>query len=224
MSRLGEMLGGWEEPLQGGQLPVGANPGCRFYPKSGHNVCHAFLAFYESQGGPARFGYPISEFKLENDRIVQYFQGFRFDWYPEAPAGYQVRLAPLGRIHFQVMGYDQALLRPGLPGDMTSYRIVALKLQAAVWKPVVGPSDVQRVFLMVRDQNLQPVAGAAVMLVARFPDEERTYMLPTTDARGLSTFELAFQGQKPGATVALEFYVLKDEIQALTRDSFLIWW
>jgi hypothetical protein len=45
-----------------------------------------------------------------------------------------------------------------------------------------------------------------------------------TDSNGVSAFTLTFEAQPPGTNVPLEFWVLKDDIQATTRDSFRIWW
>ena len=224
LSPLGEYLGGWQPPLHGDPSLIGPNPGCKYYPESGHTVCYAFLAYYEQHGGPALFGYPISEFKLENDRIVQYFQGFRLDWYPDDPMGTEVRVAPLGRLHFEAAGYDRALLRPGLPSDMILYRVLELLPKASVWKPVVQSSDTQHVYVTVRDQNLNPVAGVSVTLNAHFPQGDRTLIMPVTDESGLSQLSLDFAGESPGNDVNLEFWIVRGEIQASTRDSFRIWW
>ncbi len=216
------MLGGWQLPVDG---PPNAEPGaCRYYAESGHSVCYAFLEFYDQYGGPAMFGYPISEFRLEGERIVQYFQGFRLDWHPEDDLAAGVRVAPLGRIHFDSAGYDSRLLRPALPSDIFLYRITELRPKASVLRPVVGSRDTQEVFLQVLDQNRNPVRGAAVTLWARFPGEERTLIMPATDDQGLSRLSLSFEGQPAGQTVLLEFWVVYGEFQALTQDSFLIWW
>ncbi|HMK07860.1 MAG TPA: hypothetical protein VK449_02410, partial [Anaerolineales bacterium] len=109
LAALGEALGGWQAPLDAAEIPGAADANCRYYAESGHSVCHAFLSFYQAHGGPDSFGYPISEFQLVGDRIVQYFQAIRLDWYPETPSGEPVRVAPLGRQHFDQMGYDPAL-------------------------------------------------------------------------------------------------------------------
>jgi hypothetical protein len=224
LSPLGEYLGGWQPPLAGEARVLSANPGCRFYPESGHSVCHAFLDFYDRNGGPAQFGFPISEFRLENDRIVQYFQGFRLDWYPDDPLGSEVRVAALGRLQFEVAGYDRALLRPNLPFDMIFYRVVDLRPRAAVWKPVVQSTDSQHVYLTVHDQNLNPVSGAAVTLIAHFPTGDQIVTMPITDEQGVSQVTLTFEGQPAGSDVNLEFRVVRGEMQASTRDSFKIWW
>jgi hypothetical protein len=224
LAALGEALGGWEAPLGPEQIPASADATCRYYPESGHAVCHAFLDFYQANGGPALFGYPISEFKLEGERIVQYFQAFRFDWYPEAPAGAQVRLAPLGRQHFDKMGYDPALLRPELPSDILLYQVLELRPAVSVADAVLGSQGTQTVFVTVRDQNLNPVPNATVVLTIHLAGADRILLLPVTDERGLTQITFDYSGQPQGWTTALEATAVRGGLQAMTRGSFLIWY
>lgn len=224
LSALGEALGGWQSPMPESQSPFGAAPGCRYYPESGHSVCHAFLQFYRAHGGPDLFGYPISEITIESDRMVQYFQSFRLDWYPEDPGGGGVRVAPLGRRHLEAMGYDLALLRPQLPGDRLTYQVTQLQAASSVGAAVAGSSGAQQVYLVVRDQNLNPVPRASVLLVARFPSVERTLMMPLTDDHGVSRFTLTYDRVSPGSNVDLEFWVMFGGLAVTTRDSFRVWW
>jgi hypothetical protein len=221
MPVLGELLGGWQAPLTSGGAP---SSGCQFYPESGHRICYAFLDFFNQHGGSELFGYPISEFTLESGRVVQYFQRFRLDWYPEASDGRQVRVAPLGAAHFDVMGYDPNLLKSNPPEDMVQYRVLELRPQVSIWKPVVQSSDAQRVFVVVRDQNLMPVQDAWVTLNVKFADYERVLVMPSTDTGGVSQVDLEFEGQPPGMTISLEVLVSNGELQVSTRDSFLVWW
>jgi hypothetical protein len=49
--------------------------------------------------------------------------------------------------------------------------------------------------------------------------------MPQTDERGVSQVDLKFQNQKRGTNVDLELWVVwRGELQAVTRDSFRIWW
>ena len=205
-------------------LASGSSADCEYYAISGHSVCYMFLDFYRSHGGPQLFGYPVSEFTIENDRLVQYFQGFRLDWYPENPPGNQVQVAPLGRVHFNLMGYDRDLLRPKTPSDAMLYEVIELHPQAVVAHPVLGGEGVQTVYVVVRDQNLLPVESAAVTLVAHFPGETRTLLLPPTDAQGVSSLDMRFENQTPGTEVDLEYFVSSGTVLTMTRDSFRIWW
>lgn len=205
-------------------LSIRSNADCEFYSLTGHSICFMFLDFYHENGGPELFGYPVSEFTIENDRLVQYFQGFRLDWYPENLPGQQVLAAPLGRVHFEVMDYNDDLLRPKAPSNAMMYEVVELQPHASVSKPITGSSDTQLVYVVVRDQNLLPVSSAAVTLVANFPDEARTLVFPPTDEAGITQLEIEFEGQTPGAQVDLDIYVSSGTVLTRTSDSFRIWW
>ncbi len=93
-----------------GELPfqaVQANPACRYFPETGHNLCGGFRTYWETFGGLAVYGLPISEeFREVNpdtgvEYTVQYFERQRFEWHPgEWPERYDVLL---GRIGVQVL-------------------------------------------------------------------------------------------------------------------------
>ncbi|MEK6588194.1 MAG: hypothetical protein AABY97_05070 [Chloroflexota bacterium] len=221
---LGVLLGGWDLPLPANRFPIGRSPGCRYYAQSGHQVCHSFLDFYEARGGPAVFGYPITEFRIENGRMVQYFQDLRLDWYPEAEEGDYIRVGPLGRAHFDFMGYSQELLTPIIPGDLAEYSVLELQLSASVLRPLLGAGESQRAYLVVSDQNHRPVEGAAALLTVYLPEGVQFKMLPLTDRNGVAQTELILDGQLPGTRVPLEYTVIYEGLFALTRDSFYIWW
>jgi hypothetical protein len=169
-------------------------------------------------------GLPISEFRLEGGRIVQYFERLRLDWHPEAEPGGWVRPGPLGREHFALAGFDPALLKPRTAPAGAEYRVVTLIAAASIEKPLVTPDEAQRVHLVVRDQNLQPVQGAAVLLTVFLPEGLQIQMLPLTDASGHTQAELDLSGQPPGSRVDLDLTVLYRDLTAFARDSFYIWW
>ena len=221
---LGVLIGGWDLPLPASRLPIGHSPGCRYYEGSGHQVCHAFLDFYESHGGPGVFGFPISEFRIEQARVVQYFHSFRLDWYPEAEDGRPIRIAPLGRAHFDRMGYSADLLAPLDPADQEQYSVLALRSNASVLNPLLGTGEIQRAYLIVSDQNNRPVEGAAALLTVYLPDGLQFRLMPLTDRNGVAQIELRLDDQQPGTRVALEYTVVYGGLFALTRDSFYVWW
>jgi hypothetical protein len=96
--------------------------------------------------------------------------------------------------------------------------------KASVLSPVLESNGYQRVYLIVRDQNLNPVEGAASLLTVYFPNDVETWLMPLTDEYGISQLNLEIKNQPPGSSVVLEFRVVLDELQTTTRDSFRIWW
>lgn len=225
LAELGVLVGGWDLPQPGSRLPIGSSPNCRYYEQSGHQVCHAFLEFYEAHGGPDTFGLPTTEFRVAGDRVVQYFEKFRLDWTPETGSTGQIRVGPLGQEHFDRMGYGPALLAPVPPGDLSDYRVLQLRLNASVSKPLVSANEAQSIYLTVSDQNFRPVEGAATLLTIRLPDAPpRFEMLPLTDQNGVTRAEVRLEDLPPGTRVALEYTVVFGSLSALTRDSFYVWW
>ena len=103
-------------------------------------------------------------------------------------------------------------------------RIQKLLPKGSVQYPVVGSYATQHVYLIVRDQDLNPVEGAASLLTVHFPNEVQNWLMPLTDEYGVSQLVLEVKNQPPGTSVVLEFQVVFDELEAATRDSFRIWW
>ena len=61
------------DPLPARRADSLASPTTATSPRLGRRCNYAFLAYWESQGGLDRFGYPISDEMPENGRTVQYF-------------------------------------------------------------------------------------------------------------------------------------------------------
>jgi hypothetical protein len=68
----------------------------RYFPETGHSVRGEFLEFFETHGGLAVFGYPLTDEFTQDGRRVQYFQKVRMEWHPEFPEPYNVQLGLLG--------------------------------------------------------------------------------------------------------------------------------
>ncbi len=83
--------------------PVSAqnDSNCTFYSATGHRLCFGFRAYWESHGGLAIFGYPISEEFQENGVTVQYFQRQRLEYHPENSPEWQVEGGLLGTQVYQ---------------------------------------------------------------------------------------------------------------------------
>jgi hypothetical protein len=82
-----------------------ANTGWRtFYPQTGHTVTYRFRQFYFSEGGPATFGYPVTEKFEQGGTLVQYFENAEFVWHATSPASGVVDLKPLGEQRLTSLG------------------------------------------------------------------------------------------------------------------------
>jgi hypothetical protein len=219
---LGEILGGWQPPLEGDHLDFAYRPGCRFFSETWHMVCHSFLDFFETHGGAKLFGYPISEIQVENGTLVQYFQNFRFEWKQGSSPSNEITFSPLGQMHFDLMGYNRDLLQENPDDTGLTPLAQDLKLESSVALPTIHSGDVQTVYLTVRDQNLRPLSGASVLLKVLYPTGTQVLLMPVTDKNGVSMIEITTGYAMPGGDVALEFQVLYRDVRSQTRDSFIV--
>ncbi len=87
--------------------------GGRFFEVTGHSLHGAFRTFWETRGGLARFGYPLTEELIEPEpgsgrpRTVQYFERARFEHFPElSGTSYEVQLTRLGEAALQRAGVE----------------------------------------------------------------------------------------------------------------------
>jgi len=86
----------------------------KYFPETGHNITGEFYDFFmDNEYAEIVFGYPITEmfFDPVSGHWVQYFQNARFEFFPNNPLGYQIKLTRLGEI----------LYEPGLAIDLSSY-------------------------------------------------------------------------------------------------------
>lgn len=88
-----------------GQVPNNS-PGSVLFAQTGHRVGGAFLAYWQSHGGLAQQGYPVSdEFTEMSDLdgkpyMVQYFERAVFEFHPENPPESRVLLSQLGTYRY----------------------------------------------------------------------------------------------------------------------------
>jgi hypothetical protein len=81
-----------------------AQAGCQTFPETGKAVCGRFLEYWQSNGGVAQHGYPISDEFREISSLngqtytVQYFERARFEAHPGNQAPYDVLLGQFGRL------------------------------------------------------------------------------------------------------------------------------
>lgn len=105
----------WVNNLLGRQtaraLPS-TDPDCKYVEATGHNVCSAFLSFYEAQGA-AHLGPPVAESAQDPRGVLrQDFEYGSLEIVDGSP-----RLAAIGRSFFAARGYSALLLEP--EGDAT---------------------------------------------------------------------------------------------------------
>jgi len=206
------------------QLVINNPFACRIFTETGYSVCFAFLEFFEQNGGVAQFGYPISPFEFRNNQIVQYFEKARFEWRPGLAEGQRIGLTDLGRIYFDQINEDPAFLKPSIQGVSGPNLVLDLQVRAFPNKAVTTSSDQQTIYVLVQDQNLQPIAGANGIATVRLPNGEVYSQSFLVNERGLCTFSFNFQNQQNGLLVYIDIAVTYSGLQGTTSTSFRIWY
>ncbi|MGI8587690.1 MAG: PQQ-dependent sugar dehydrogenase [Chloroflexia bacterium] len=122
-------------------------PGGSYFPQTGHNLRNSFKDYWESHGGLALYGYPISEEFSEVSQsdgktyTVQYFERNRFEWHPQnSDPRYQVLLGLLG---VQVGGFPV----PPIPvADTQTQLAVPAEFNSGKWTTphmMTGPAGMK---------------------------------------------------------------------------------
>lgn len=215
---------GRETYVSKGGIEVGNSFSCRLYHETGFSVCFAFLEFYEDNGGAAQFGFPISNFENHDSKIVQYFERARLEWQPWRPDGFRVVISDLGRTYFDQLGEDPALLQPAGPINNAPRVITELRVRAFVLKAVTLSSDNQTFFVIVQDQNLQPISNAACTAVVNWHNGARDSSSLFSDRNGIGIYSLQFSDQEKGSLVSVEVTCAHDGLTGSTITAFRIWY
>ena len=220
-------LGGFFYTSSGRELPLPANfPACEYFQETGKQVCYAFLDYFEANGGAVQFGYPISNFEIQDELIVQYFQRARFEWHPELPQGKRVTLTNLGYRYFYKIGEDPArLLAIWAPDSGIPIPVLSLRVRAFPLDAVLPKAGSQTIFIIVQDQNLLPVSNAQVTLVIKLPSgkEQRVIVPGSTNKSGIIQFTFDFSGETTGVAQVI-VTAAYETFQKQTITSFRVWW
>ena len=207
-----------------GPLSVNNTFACRLYAETGFSVCFAFLEFLDQYGGVAQFGYPISNFEYHENKIVQYFQKARLEWQPWKNEGQRVVVSDLGRIYFDKLGEDPGLLASVKPIDNSLQVTTSLQVRAFAWKAVTLASDTQLIFVIVQDQNLQPIANSNCAAVVHWPDGRSETTSIATNTNGVGIISLSFVNQPYGSLIYTDVACTSNGLSATTTTSFRIWY
>lgn len=198
-------------------------PSCRQFPQTGYQVCYAFLAFFESNGGISQFGYPISGLESHDGWFVQYFQRARFEWHPERSPGEKVMLSNLGTSFFQFNNENPSLLKPKLNDNLPIQPVSNLHVYAFVEKPISSVRGNQALYVIVYDQNYHPVEDAFASFIINLPNGESIEgKMDETDSRGISSIQFPIVSDKAG-TAEITVTITLGALQKITQTSFQLW-
>ncbi len=215
---------GRETFVSAGSLVVNSAFACRTFAETGFSICFAFLEFFDKHGGVAQFGYPISGFEYHENKLVQYFEKARLEWQPWRAEGQRVVVSDLGRLYFDKLGEDPALLAPVSPIGNIPMTITNIQVRAFAWKAVTLSTDNQVFFVIVQDQNMQPVANATCTAIVHWPNGANDSTIINTNVNGVGIISLSFTNQPYGSLIYTDITCKYDTLSAITTTSFRIWY
>lgn len=215
---------GRETYTTSGKLTPNNSMGCRTFTETGFSVCFAFLEFFEKYGGAAQFGFPISEFEYHENKLVQYFEKTRLEWQPWKAEGQRVVVSDLGRVYFDKLREDPALLNPASPIGNAPQTIQKLQVRAFAWKAVTLPSDSQLFYVIVQDQNNQPVFNATCTAIVYWSNGTNNTTSISTNTNGVGIISLSFNNQPYGSLISTNITCNYNSLNGSTTTSFRIWY
>ncbi len=206
-------------------IPANATA-CRSFPETGHSLCYDFLAYWEAHNGEQYLGRPISPLEKEGDRIVQYLEYGRLEWHPENVGGAQIVLANLGEVYFQVSGENPQLLKAIGGAFIARQSITAIQAHAFVTRASVSQQDEQHIYIIVRDQNKQPIEGATAAVTLLYPDgsSARYAARQNTNRFGFTVVDVAVNARTTGIVEVRVDITAPNGLEESTRTSFRIWY
>lgn len=215
---LGDELGKQTAPQPVKETPP--DPNCHLFLETGHRACFEFLKYWRNYGGLDSFGYPITEYTIENGIIVQYFQRAKMEWHPEKSKDQRMQLAPLGSIYFDYAQLPRQWVIPASFGEVTSIRA-----GASVLESYVSRGKTQTAYIYVTDQLGKPVPGASVTLIIHRPGGDEGFTLTPTSEQGATFLTFNVGNVAPGTMIPVEFIVNYPNLKEIrTRTSYMVWY
>ncbi len=211
----------------GDKASIIPNPtACKYFREFNHWICYEFMEFFESHGGVDQFGYPISGPEFHHKTIVQYFQYARLEWHPENEKGQRVLLGALGREYFTIRNEDSTHLQPQylqLPPDSTP--IESLRVFVSVGEPVTQRGGEQTYYVVIHDQDRNPVPNARVVMNITLPDGNfENFNLAPSDENGISISPPLKVNSEALGSATVNVSVEVDGIEGTAITSYFIWW
>ncbi len=207
-------------------IPAPSDPSCTYFIETGHTVCYQFLDYWRQAGGLDMFGYPITEYMIEDGMIVQYFQRAKMEWQPSKPAGQRIQLAALGELYYHQAGLPESQLQPTQPGGIVDVKTTtSVQAHASALNGSAPRGGLQAAYVRVVDQLNRPLSDAAVTLIIHYPQGDKSLLLSPTDSQGVTMQTFDAGNAAPGTIISLEFIISYPglaPVQAPT--SYMIWY
>jgi hypothetical protein len=189
-------------------------PNTGYYTRYGHNISYAIYDFYNTYGGETVFGQPISEWQIQDNHFVQYFENVVLTVQFNLPPDQTVQLADLGRK--VVTAQSQTAPRQAPP-----------KLLVVATEPLhdilLNPeSDQQTLTVRALDETGLPVAGAKVKFVVHTPRGDMQ-LVSETNSDGYASYSFKLNSYKSGDFMLYDVAVSYGALTSAATGSFVTW-
>ncbi len=134
------------------------SPGSVLFQQTGHRLGGKFLDYWNTHGGLAQQGYPISDEFMEQSDLngktyrVQYFERAVFEYHPENQPPYDVLLSQLGKFR-----YDEVAQAP--KPDANGIQVIGISQGPQHYPLLAGPHAAPGLNVWVYQNDPQPVIG-----------------------------------------------------------------
>jgi hypothetical protein len=192
-------------------------PNSFYSTKFGHNVIYTMYEFFNSHGGVEMFGHPLSEVRVEDGKLVQYFENAAIIWRSGSPTEEASKLLNLGQQSLPPSAINlNTTTRPNPPQMLT--------LSKEVLYPTYPVDDglPQVLKVWVQDENSSPVAGANAVFTVKTPAGNQQYA-SVTDVAGFASASFALSAYKNREYMTYNIRVSYGNLSAGIEDSFLPW-
>jgi hypothetical protein len=201
---------------------------CRYFEESVYPVCYLFRQYYDAYQGESFIGLPVSNVRIVDGRLVQYFEFARMEWWPENEVGPHVVLTELGQ-----MDYARNVSRAD--PESPAAEIVLPEVNLFPQRPLVGSSDTQRIFVVVQDREFKPIANATITYQVvregnQLRDNQKVVVPmrkgPVSDPFGISTLSIApISGTGPRDQFKVIVTVVVPDVGEVTAETtYRVWW
>ena len=229
-----EPLGALDAPEVPSISAPAASDQVHYFPETGHSVTMAFLDFFAAYGGQQPFGFPLTEFRQEDDLAVQWFENVRLEWRPELPDGQRVQLSPLGEINYQ--RYQGNLPRQETIQETIQEPIPELATQEtpptppaefhikiAPEKPILPAGAPQRVRFLAFDDSTQFLPNIDIVLYVEARNWSKVLTAPPTDANGSAMVDLGQVEGDCGEIIQLRAVCETQDSMLMDSSQFTLW-
>jgi plastocyanin len=158
LSLLGNFLYKEKYPSGAGGQQPNTSPGSISFSQTGHRVGGKFLDYWNTHGGLAQQGYPISDEFMEKSDLdgkiywVQYFERAVFEMHPENRPPYDVLLSQLGKFRYDKTSH---ISQP----DANGIQVIGMSAGPQHYPLLSGPHAAPGLNVWIYQNDPQPVVN-----------------------------------------------------------------